>query len=126
MTPLDGRTVGRPFASGAGLGFVGVGRADPGDGAADDPGTHLESPATFGADGIAARGSQVYVAANGRNEVVRVAPSGESVVLADADDGLAFPSDVAFGAGRGDDVDLFVCNFATTDPAAAGVLRTRP
>ncbi|QLG27965.1 hypothetical protein HUG10_10530 [Halorarum halophilum] len=96
------------------------------DGAAGEPELFLESPAIFGADGITVRGEQVYVAANGRNEVVRVTTAGESAVVADADDGLVFPSDVVFGAGSGGSADLFVCNFATTDPGSAGILRTRP
>lgn len=95
-------------------------------GAAGEPGTFLESPAIFGADGITARGEQVYVAANGRNEVVRVTPAGEAAVVADAEDGLVFPSDVVFGGESGGRAAMFVCNFANTDPGSAGILRTRP
>jgi hypothetical protein len=71
------------------------------DGSAGGPELVLESPEIFGADGITARGQQVYVACNSRNRVVRVTPSGEPVVVADAEDGLVFPSDVVFGAADG-------------------------
>lgn len=121
-------------ASGADVGrLVSVPVED--DGSAGDPETLLESAAVFGADGITVRDGSVWVAANGRNELVRVPPSGTPVVVADDADGLVFPSDVVFGetAGReggsgseGVGGPAFVCNFAVSDPDAAGILRLRP
>jgi sugar lactone lactonase YvrE len=93
------------------------------DGAAraDEATVHAEGEALFGADGITARGAAVHVAANSQNRIVRVAPDGSVATVADAADGLVFPSDVLFGP----DGDLFVCNFANDSPADAGILRVR-
>ena len=93
------------------------------DGAAGDASLFAEGAEVFGADGITARAGAVYVAANSRNRVVRVGPDGAVETVADADDGLVFPSDVVFDpsvAGR-----LFVCNFATRSPADGAILRTQ-
>lgn len=97
-----------------------------GDGSAGDPELFLESEALLGADGIAARGPQLYVAANSLDEVVRVAPSKRVTTVASADDGLVFPSDVAFGTTPRQRGDLFVCNFAIDTPGAGAILRMRP
>ena len=105
----------------------GVGRllrvpvADDGTARADAATVHVAGEAVFGADGITTRGAAVYVAANSQNRVVRVASDGSTATVADAADGLVFPSDVLFGP----DGDLFVCNFATDSPADAGILRVR-
>ncbi|MFC7096957.1 hypothetical protein [Halobaculum marinum] len=127
------------------------------DGGAGDPEVLIESPAVFGADGIAvglgvgadgddgrpgpgpgpgaSADGAIHVAANARNEVVVVPPVGDPVVVADAGDGLVFPSDVAFGGGSPGAPGgpggpgggpLFVCNFAVTSPEAAGILRLGP
>lgn len=93
------------------------------DGSALPPDVYFAGPELYGADGVATRDGQPYVAVNRRNRVVRVTPEGRIVTVADADDGLVFPSDVAFDpAGDG---DLFVCNFANPRPEEAGILRTR-
>lgn len=94
------------------------------DGSAGEPTVIAESPALFGADGIAfdVHGS-VYVASAVQNTVVRVLADGSIVTLATADDGLNQPSTVAFGAGRLDNQTLFVANFSlfVSDPTP-GVL----
>ncbi len=96
------------------------------DGSAGDAETYVESPAIYGADGITGRGRCVYVAANARNEVVRVASGGRTEVVASADDGLVFPSDVAFGNVPSQRGDLFVTNFANENPKEGAVLRIDP
>lgn len=96
------------------------------DGRAGEAETYLESPEIFGADGITTNGPDVYVAANSRNRVVRVAPDRCVDVLADAEDGLVFPSDVLFGVTPRQRSDLFVCNFANSSPENGAILRTRP
>jgi sugar lactone lactonase YvrE len=93
------------------------------DGAASEPATYVESPRLFGADGIATRGPNVYVAANSRNQVVRVSPGGDLSTVASGDDGLVFPSDVAFGTIPRQRGQLFVCNFANQSPEEAAILR---
>lgn len=96
-----------------------------GDGTAGEPTTFYEGGALFGADGITTRGDDVYVAVNRQNRVVTVSPDGTVETVADADDGLVFPSDVLFGSGEYEGT-LFVCNFANRTPEAGAVLRTRP
>ena len=109
----DGEDVGR---------LVRVPVAD--DGSAGDAETYLESSAIFGADGIATRQRNVYVAANSLNEVVRVTPGGQTVTIASGDDGLVFPSDVVFGTTTQQQSDLFICNFANENPTDGAILRT--
>jgi hypothetical protein len=89
------------------------------DGSAGTPETVAEGPAVRGADGLTARDGALFVAANSQNRVVRVA-DGEVTTVADAADGLVFPSDVVFGPAG----DLFVCNFANESPEDGAVLRT--
>ena len=96
------------------------------DGSAGEPEPFVESGAIFGADGITSRGFQLYVAANSRNEVVRVTPAGRTTVVATAEDGLVFPSDVVFGKAPRQRGDLFICNFANENPEQGAILRTRP
>lgn len=96
------------------------------DGSAGEAETFLESPEIFGADGITTDGADAYVAANSQNRVVRVGPEGHVDVLADADDGLVFPSDVLFGTTPRQRSDLFVCNFANERPADGAILRAHP
>lgn len=136
---LEGtRAMGFPFPIGAnGIAFrhnrVVVANTEQGllveipvrpDGSAGEPTVIAESPALFGADGIAfdAHGS-VYVASAVQNTVVRVLADGSIETLATADDGLNQPSTVAFGAGRLDNQTLFVANFSlfSSDPTP-GVL----
>ena len=93
------------------------------DGSALGPETYFEGPELYGADGVATRDGQPYVAVNRQNRVVRVTPEGRIVAVATADDGLVFPSDVAFDPTS--DGDLFICNFANQRPNEAGILRTR-
>jgi sugar lactone lactonase YvrE len=96
------------------------------DGSAGDAETVVESEAVFGADGLTTEGPDVYVAANSRNEVVRVGPDGETTVVASGADGLVFPSDVLFGTTPRQRSDLFVCNFANPTPDDGAILRARP
>lgn len=96
------------------------------DGSAGDAGTDVEGESLFGADGITARGPHIYVAANSRNEVVRITPSKRVKTVASGDDGLVFPSDVLFGTAPRQRGDLFVCNFAISSPDDGGILRTHP
>lgn len=93
------------------------------DGSAGDAETYLESAAVYGADGITSRGRCVYVAANARNEVVRVTPRKRTEVVASGDDGLVFPSDVAFGTVPSQRGSLFVSNFANENPTEGAILR---
>ncbi|MFC7044450.1 SMP-30/gluconolactonase/LRE family protein [Halobacteriaceae archaeon GCM10025711] len=94
------------------------------DGSAGDATTYFEGPGIFGADGITTRDQDVYVAANSLNEVVVVTPDQETTTLASGDDGLVFPSDVAFGTTDQQQDDLFVCNFANENPTEGAILRT--
>jgi hypothetical protein len=78
----------------------------------------------WGADGIDMDNEDnLYVAANSSGQIDRVDPSGHVQVLA-AGAPLNFPTDVAFGTGRGDRKQLFICNFAAfpTSTGAPGVL----
>lgn len=94
------------------------------DGSAGTPETYVEREGIVGADGITAWSPLVYVAANRRNEVVRVL-GGYLSTAADAADGLQFPSDVVFGTVPGQRTTLFVPNFAiAADDPEPGVLRT--
>ena len=94
------------------------------DGSAGEGTTYFEGPGIFGADGITTREQDVYVAANSLNEVVVVSPDQETTTLASGDDGLVFPSDVAFGTTDAQQGDLFVCNFANENPTEGAILRT--
>jgi hypothetical protein len=94
------------------------------DGSAGEATTFFDGGELFGADGITVRGGDVYVAANSQNRVVRVASDGETTVVADAEDGLVFPSDILFGPGEMDD-SLFICNFANQSPDDGAILRMR-
>lgn len=94
------------------------------DGSAGEATTFFAGGEIFGADGITARGEEIYVAVNRQNRVVTVSPDGGVETIADADDGLVFPSDVLFGAGEYADT-LFVCNFANQTPEQGAILRTR-
>jgi streptogramin lyase len=79
----------------------------------------------WGADGIAMDvEDNLYVAANAKGQIDRVTPRRSVQVLA-AGAPLNFPSDVAFGRGRGDRTDLFIANFAAlpTSSGAPGVLK---
>jgi sugar lactone lactonase YvrE len=78
----------------------------------------------WGADGVAMDNQDnLYVAANAKGQIDRVDPSGHVDVLA-AGNPLSFPSDIAFGTGRGLRSDIFISNFAAfpTSPGAPGVL----
>lgn len=93
------------------------------DGTAGEPSTFLEGGSIFGADGITARDGDIYVAANSQNRVVRVTQDGTTSTMANADDGLVFPSDVLFGPSERAD-SLFICNFANQSPEDGAILRT--
>jgi hypothetical protein len=63
-------------------------------------------------------------------DLTRVAELPGSVVgvevVATADDGLVFPSDVLFGVTPRQRSDLFVCNFANDSPEDGAILRAHP
>lgn len=84
------------------------------DGLADDAAVILEDEVLDGADGIALDvHGDIYVAVNKQDLLVRVSGEGDFVeVLADADDGLDFPSTVAFGQGPAGKKNLYISNFA--------------
>jgi sugar lactone lactonase YvrE len=78
----------------------------------------------WGADGVAMdNADNLFVAANSKGQIDRVDRSGRVQVLA-AGDPLSFPSDIAFGTGRGERKDIFISNFAAfpTSGGAPGVL----
>lgn len=78
----------------------------------------------WGADGVDMdNADNLYVAANSKGQIDRVDPDGNVEVLA-AGSPLNFPSDVAFGTGRGERTQLFISNFAAfmTSNGAPGVL----
>ncbi len=89
------------------------------DGSAGSAETAVEGESLFGADGLTTRGGDLYVAVNSQNQAVRVRDGGVTTV-ADAEDGLVFPSDVLFDPSG----NLFVCNFANESPADGAILRT--
>lgn len=94
-----------------------------GDGSAGQPETYVEGGRLYGADGLTARGPQLYVAVNGQNRIARVTPSGNVRTVVEGEP-LLFPSEAVFDPT--DPGSLFVCNFSQDDPGAAGVLRTHP
>ena len=67
----------------------------------------------------------IYVAANSKGQIDRVDPNGNLEVFA-AGSPLNFPSDLAFGTGRGERTVMFISNFAAfpTSTGAPGVLKT--
>lgn len=93
------------------------------DGTAGDAVMFFEGSDIYGADGIAAMDGAIYVAVNGQNRVLRVTPEGTPTVVATGDDGLLFPSDVAFD-GEDLSASLFICNFANQSPDDGAILRT--
>jgi len=90
-------------------------------GGAGTPQVVAESPLLVGADGIAfdARGN-LYVLANVRNDLVRLAPNGSLTTLATAAGHLDFPAGIAFGRGPLDHKTAFVVNFAIGPPGGFG------
>lgn len=75
--------------------------------------TVMEDPGLVGADGLTFyRGQSLYVAVNGQDKVVRIAPSGRIHTVVDAADGLDFPADIAFGRAGSTNGKLWVANFA--------------
>lgn len=93
------------------------------DGSAGTAATYVEDTSLFGADGLTARGPQLYVAVNAANRITRVTPSGNLKTVVE-ESPLSFPSEVVFDPT--DPGKAFVCNFSPETPDAAGVLRTRP
>ncbi len=94
------------------------------DGSAGEASVLFAGGEIFGADGITARAGHIYVAVNSQNRVVRVSPEGSTSVVATADDGLVFPSDVLFGVGEQSE-SLYICNFANRSPEDGAILRTQ-
>ena len=83
------------------------------DDSAGTPTTFVEGPDLIGADGIAFDTREhLYVALVSQNKLVRIAPDGSIETLADENDELDAPSDVAFGTTRGEQKDVFITNFA--------------
>lgn len=122
LTVRDGSllvTVTQGSANGTGVGRL-VAFPIEADGSAGAGRTVLESEAIHGADGVTTVGPHVYVAANARNELVRLNPGGRTHVVADGNDGLVFPSDALLGREG-----LFVCNFATEQPELGAIFRLR-
>ncbi|MCA9682488.1 MAG: hypothetical protein KC457_09860 [Myxococcales bacterium] len=80
-----------------------------------------------GADGIALdRHGDVYLVANARSTVSRIdRQSGEATILADENDGLVFPSTIAFGRRGHDKKAAFIANFGfgAGPDAPVGLLR---
>lgn len=97
------------------------------DGSAGTPEVFVEDESLVGADGIALRGPQLYVAVNGQNAIRRVTPSGQIRTVVEGGV-LDFPADVVLG--RADQHgDLFVANFAIPSPDDGGgprLLRVHP
>jgi len=92
-------------------------------GEAGDATAFVEGPSVAGADGLTARGPQLYVALNAQNRIARVTPSGRVRTVVKGGP-LSFPSEVVFDpTARG---KTFVCNFSPGDSEDGGVLRTRP
>lgn len=122
LTVRDGSvlvTVTQATADGADVGRLVEFPIDA-DGSAGAGRTVLESQGILGADGVTSVGPHVYVAANARNELVRLNPGGRTRVVANGDDGLVFPSDALLGREG-----LFVCNFANEQPGAGAIFRLR-
>jgi sugar lactone lactonase YvrE len=83
------------------------------NGALGPPRVLASGPRLLFPDGLAvdAHGN-VYVAVISQSTVVRVAPNGRIATLADASDGLDWPSSVAFGRDTGNRKQLYAVNFA--------------
>jgi sugar lactone lactonase YvrE len=83
------------------------------DGTPGTPGLYAHDPQLLGADGIAwdVKGN-LYVVTDGLGiSLARVDPTLSVSTLADAADGLDYPSSVTFGIGRRDDrTELFITN----------------
>jgi len=97
------------------------------NGSAGAPEIILEDPILAGADGIALDVKRdIYVGVNQQHLLVKVSPDGSDIdILADASDGLDFPSTVAFGRGPAGKKDLYIVNFAlfSGPTASPGLLR---
>ena len=76
----------------------------------------------FGADGLTARGSHLYVAVNARNRITRVSPSRQLTTVVEGG-ALSFPSEVVFDPTATE--RAFIRNLSPESPDAAGVLRTQ-
>lgn len=83
------------------------------DGTLGPPGVLASGPQLLFPDGLAldAHGN-AYVAVISQSTVVRVTPDGAIALLADASDGLDWPSSVAFGTDKGKRKQLYAVNFA--------------
>lgn len=70
-------------------------------------------PELFGADGLSLdKKGDVYVVSNFNSTILRLdRATGDATVLADASDGLVFPSTAAFGQRGKDKKSLYVANF---------------
>src|SRR5690348_4575380 len=78
----------------------------------------------WGADGGAFdNADNLYIAANAANKIVRLEPSGYFEVVS-ASPLLRFPTDIAFGTGRGDRTVAYIANLALTSGFAGGGIVT--
>ena len=69
----------------------------------------------WGADGGAFDNEDnLYIAANAGNKIVRLDPSGHASLVSDSP-ALHFPTDIAFGTGRGDRKVAYITNLALTN-----------
>jgi sugar lactone lactonase YvrE len=83
------------------------------DGSLGPPGVLASGPRLLFPDGLALdeRGN-AYVAVISQSTVVRVTPDGAIAPVADASDGLDWPSSVAFGTDNGKRKQLYAVNYA--------------
>lgn len=89
------------------------------DGSPGTPHVLAQGPALGGADGIAldVHGT-VWIPVISQSTIVRVSPDGAIDTFATADDGLDWPSSIAFGTGRGERKTLFAVNFSWASSSA--------
>lgn len=81
------------------------------DGSAGEPAVYHQGPQLFGIDGIAvARKGNVYAAVIAQSTVVRVNTDKSVDVIATVDDGLDWPSSLAFGTNK-NDKSIYVVNY---------------
>lgn len=84
------------------------------DGSAGQPSILVSDPTLFAADGVELDvHGNFFVSVIAQNTILRIAADTLDIsTLADASDGLDFPSTAAFGTGRGDRTTLFAVNFS--------------
>lgn len=89
------------------------------EGAAGSPRLVAQDERLFGADGIALDAHEnIYVAVSAAESIARVTPDGAITVL--ADEGLAFPSALAFGTVPGQQCTVYITNFDAVEAFTDG------